>query len=230
MIRPLLDRLGWKLLSLAIAVVLWAAFVSSPELVTSISAPIEFQNMPPDLELSSRLPERVYLEVQGQSSRLHHFDPSLTAVILNLSSVNRPGEHTFTIERRNIDLPAGLTLMRALPSQVRLRFEQRLAADVPVKVRFSGLPPAGYRVSREEVRPQTLRIIGPESRVKQVGYAETDPIDLSHAVSRAEFRVHTFVADSQVRLVSSPVVQVVITLEKTAPGEAPSDGQGTVRN
>ncbi len=231
MIRALLDNAGWKLLALAIAIALWVSFVASPELLTSVSAPIQYQNMPSELEMSSDVPERIYLEVQGPSARLRTYDASRTAVLIDLSGVHRPGEYTFTVDNKNIDLPAGLKLVRAVPGQVRLRFEQRVSVDVPVRVRFSSPPPEGYRIARETITPKHLKIIGPESRVRQIGYVETDPVDLSHVIGKAQFRVHTFVPDPQVRFLSSPEVEVLINLEKTAQGGAISDeGAATVRN
>jgi YbbR domain-containing protein len=214
MMRLVLQNLPLKLLALAISVLLWVVFVDRPELVTSVSAPVEYQNTPDNLELSSSLPERVYLEVQGPSARLHSLDLSQASVVLNLGSVRQPGEHTFTIERRNIDMPAGLRLVRVVPSQVRLQFERRMQADVPVRLHVMGPPPAGYHVGRHEVQPRMLQIIGPESHVKQVAFAETDPIDLSGIVGQAEFPIQTFISDRQVRLLSSPVVHVKIWLEK----------------
>jgi YbbR domain-containing protein len=229
--RLLFHNLGWKLLALALAVVLWAVFIGSPELVTSVSAQIEYQNVPPDLEMSSDAPARVHLDVEGPSARLRSVDPSQTAIILNLSAVQRPGEYTFAVERSHIDLPNDVKLLRAVPGQVRLRFERRGTAEVPVRVRFSAPPPEGYRIGRQQVRPQTLQIIGPESRIRQIGYVETDPLDLSRVVGSAQFRVHTFMPDPQVRFLSSSLVEVTISLEKNAPGGAPSDGGATaIRN
>jgi len=182
--------------------------------------------------MGSDAPERIYLEVQGPAARMRSFNASRTAVLLNLSNVHRSGEYTFTVNQENVvDLPAGLKLMRAVPGQVRLSFEQRLTLDVPVRVRFSSPPPEGYRIIRETVSPKRLSVIGPESRVRQVGYVETDPIDLSRTIGEAQFRVHTFVPDPQVRFVSSPEVEVIINVEKTAQGGAVSDeSAATVRH
>ncbi|MGO9094372.1 MAG: YbbR-like domain-containing protein [Bryobacteraceae bacterium] len=214
-LHPVFQNLRWKLLALAIAVGLWAAFVSSPELVTFVSAPLQYQNMPQDLEMSADAPERVYLEVRGLSARLRSFDPSRTAVVLNLSAVQHAGEYTFTVDGNHVDLPVGLRLERAVPGQVRLRFEHRVAAQVPVRVRLSGAPPEGYRVARQQVRPRSLTIVGPETRVKRVEYVETDPIDLARAGRETQFHVHTFIPDPQVRFVSPSAVDVVVSLERT---------------
>ena len=169
-------------------------------------------------------------EISGPAARLHEADLTNRRVVLNLESVLRPGERTFTIERRNIDLPAGLSLVRAIPAQVRIAFERSVSASVPVRVRIAVPPPEGYRVARQQALPNALRIVGPESRVRQVESVDADPIDLSRTVGKARFQVHAFVADPQVRFVSSPLVEVSVSLEKTVPGGAPSSGSPTVRN
>jgi hypothetical protein len=79
--------------------------------------------------------------------------------------------------------------------------------------------------------PEKLRIVGPASRVERVKYAETDPIDLSNVVGKAEFRVHVFIGDPQVRLVSSPEVTVKVNLGRAVVQEgAKPGGTATVRD
>jgi hypothetical protein len=230
MIRRLASKVVWPLFALAVAFALWLTFMGSPELVSSISAPIEYQNMPPDLETTTELPRRVSLEIRGPSARLHEADLATRRVILNLDTVQRPGERTFTIEGHDIDLPVGLTLVRSIPAQIRLSFERSVSAEVPVRVRFAAPPPDGYHVATEDVQPRTLTVIGPESRVRLVGYVETDPLDLSRAIGTASFQVHVFVGEPQVRFVSPPQVQVNVTLEKKVQGGVAARGSATVRN
>lgn len=230
MMRQLAAKVGWPLFALAVAFALWITFTASPTLVASISAPVEYQNMPPDLETSSELPRQVYVEIEGPSARLHELDLSSRKVLLDLAGVQAPGERTFTIDGRNIDLPADIRMVRAIPAQIRLSFERRVHADVPVKVHFAAPPPEGYHVVGEEIHPSVLKIVGPESRVKQIGYVETDPIDLSRSIGKAQFQVQTFLRDPQVRFVSSPLVQVGISVEKSGQGGTASSDPATVRN
>jgi YbbR domain-containing protein len=82
-------------------------------------------------------------------------------------------------------------------------------------VRTGPQEPSGYRIVQEEVRPARLTITGPEGSLRQIDSAQTDPIDLSKVVGRAEFHVHAYVPDPQVRFEGSPLVTVTVTVEKT---------------
>ena len=213
MIRLLLDNLGWKLLSLALAVLIWLTFASAPEVATSVAVPVEFQRIPGGLDIVSDLPERVRLQVQGAASKLEPAVLSSIAVVLDLRDVQSPGQRTFTIDHQNVRLPLGVRLIRAVPGQLRVEFEQRVSREVPVRVRFSGLPATGYRVGYFEARPAKLTVLGPESRVQQVEYAETDPVRPVPKAGAAEYRTNAFVREPQVRFAAPPVVRVRVVLE-----------------
>jgi hypothetical protein len=219
MISLLTRNLGWKLLSLAIAVLLWLAIVGEPEVATSISVPIQYKNIPRDLEVSSEVLDRVHLEVRGPSGKVSPSSLADTAIILDLGAVHQSGERTYTIRQDNVNLPSDVVFLRAVPAQIRLHFERRLSREVPVQVRHSEPPPPGYEVVSEIVRPDSLRIVGPESHIQEVESVQTDPIDLSQVVGATEFHVHTYVPNPQVRFEGSSVVTVSVEVQKVSQGE-----------
>ncbi|MEO8028310.1 MAG: CdaR family protein, partial [Bryobacteraceae bacterium] len=75
----------------------------------------------------------------------------------------------------------------------------------------------GFKVERYEIDPPTLRVAGPAELVKQVTGAQTDALNLSTTEHDADFRVNTFVADSQVRLDSPPIVKVHVVVVPSKP-------------
>lgn len=208
------ENLGWKVFSLAVAVFLWISFSSDPEIGTFVSVPVEYRSMPDDLEISSDIASTVSLDVRGSATRLREFSTAPSGVVLDLSGIHEPGERTFQIDGGNVQLPSDIRLVRAIPTQLRFRFEKRTQRDVPVQVRLSGEPQPGYQVDHYEVTPQTMTVVGPESRVNRSEFAVTDPIDLSRVVGVAQFSVDAFVPDPHVRFLKPTRVTVRVYMEK----------------
>lgn len=211
MLGLVFQNFGWKLLSLAVAVALWALVASEPELATFATVRPEYKNLPDEIEISSDPAGSVVLELRGPSGELG--EGVRPAVVLDMSGA-QPGERTFTIGDGNVKLARGVHLVRAIPSQVRFQFEERAARSVPIRVRFAGEGQKGYSVAHYAIVPERLRIIGPASHVARVTAAVTDPVDVSLASSSSEFRVNAFVEDSFVRFESSPQVTVNVTMKR----------------
>ena len=213
MIELITRNAGWKLFSLLVSLLLWFAFARDPDVGAFVAVPVEYRGMPDDLEISSDLVESVSVDLRGPSEKIANFSAAKSAVVLDFSGIHKPGEQTFQIDERNISVPSGMRLERAIPAQIRLQFEQRTQLAVPVQVRFSGAAPKGYQLEHYNVAPEELTVVGPESRVKKIEYAVTDPVDLSSVVSESEFHVNAFVGDPHVRFEKPEKISVKVYME-----------------
>jgi YbbR domain-containing protein len=218
--RQLFTRnLGWKLLSLVIAILLWLAVAREPEVATSLSVPVEFKNPRDDLDISGNLPDRVRLEVRGPSGRLTPDNLSTVAAMLDLSDA-QPGEQTYTIRGRNLNLPSGVIFYQAIPSQLTLRFEQLAIKEAPVQAVFMNKP-TSYRIASQQFSPAKVRIRGSDDRVRAINQIKTDPMDLSGVAGEKVFHTHLNVGDAQVRVLDAPAeITVRVKLEKILNGGA----------
>lgn len=212
--RLITRNFGWKLGSLTLAVLLWFAILGEPELVTTHTAPILYKSLPQGLLIGIDALDQVRVELRGPSGKLSPDRLAEMAVLLDLSDVKGPGERTFTLSDADFHLPQGVTFLRSVPSQLRMRFARLASREVPVNIRIYAPPPAGYRVVSQEAVPPALRIAGPEGRVTAVPGADTDAIDLSSVTESREIKVNAFVSDPQVRFEVSPAVTVKLTIEK----------------
>ncbi len=214
MIQFLTKNLGWKLLSLIAAFLIWVNIASEPELTTILSAPVEYKNYPKDLEISSDIVETVDVETHGPAGLLRDLGTSHLAAIVDFSSVRLPGERTFTLTSAELNLPRGIQLIRIIPAQLRFRFEHRMTRDIPVRVPFSGKLPTGLGLASFSVVPQTLTIAGPQSRVEAVDKAASDPFDLTQVNGNTKQKLSVYVGEPQVRVLGVPQVTVSIQVEK----------------
>lgn len=204
---------GVKLLSLAVAVLLWMATVGEPDAATAVGVPIQYRNLPQNLEFSSELVQSAYIEVRGSSGRLTGL--SNAVVMLDMAGQTRPGERTFSILEENVKLPPGVQFVRAVPSQIRVKLEYQVSRSVPVVVRYAAVAPEGYRIAKQDVSPQLAKIMGPASRVQAIDRVQTDPIEVASIDVEQTFHVQAFAGDQQVRVDrNDQMITVKVTLEK----------------
>jgi hypothetical protein len=204
----------WKLLALAGAVVIWALVTNEPELSTFVRVPLEFRNLPTDLDIAAQPADALTLELRGPASELRGQGESRRpAVVLDLSGA-RPGQRTFHIGNGNISLPRGVRLVRAMPSEVRFDFERGAVREIPVEARFTGEGAHGYVVAKYTISPPKLPVEGPVNHVTHLPSAATDPIDVSSAVDTAQLRVNAFLTDPFVHFEGSAEVVVTVTMKK----------------
>ncbi|HTX38058.1 MAG TPA: CdaR family protein [Bryobacteraceae bacterium] len=211
----LFENFGWKALSLASAITLWWLVASEPELAGFATVRLEYKNLPEDLEISSEPVGSVTLELQGPSLVLRGVGDGgvQPAVVLDMSDV-APGERTFTISHADVQLPRGVRLVRAIPSEVRFAFDRHMVREIPVNVRLTGAGKNGYVVASCQAAPAELRLVGPAGRLARIVSVVTDPVDVSNVVGSQEFRVNAFIDDPYVRFEGSPQVTVTVTMRK----------------
>jgi YbbR domain-containing protein len=198
---------AWKLASLCIAFLIWLILTGSRDTTASLTAPVQYRNMPKNLESSSEMAEEVHVQLRGSTTRLARMASQPPAVVVDLSPVRGPGETTFTLTRSNVSLPTGLILERIIPSQIRLTMETRVARVIPIKAKFKDLP-QGMVILSQEVTPGRIRVVGPESVVNALDSVETDAVDVRSLNGNGEANTQAYVHDPRVHLLDSPKVTV----------------------
>jgi YbbR domain-containing protein len=213
--RLLTENLSWKLLSLGIAIGLWVLFVGETEIATSLPVAVQYKNVPHELEVVTEQLDRVFLRVRGPATRLNASTLRDVRVVFDLAAVHGAGERTFTLGSDNLQLPVGVDVIRVVPSQVRLMIDKRITREVPVEIHYAGPPPPGYRITKQEVSPDKVRVVGPERRLMNLQRVQTDSVDLAATVGDATFRVPASISDPQVRFENlPPTITVSVFLEK----------------
>lgn len=212
--RILWHNLDLKLASLAIAFLLWSAMGSEPMAEVGYDVPLHLGNVPGGMELSSETPTAVQVWLRGPSSALRQLSRSDVAVSIDLSGFHKPAERSFTLEVEEVSLPLGVKVVRIAPSQVTIRLEERLERALRVMPRLVGTTAPGYRISRYEVFPDKVVVVGARSRVSFLEQAFTDPIDLTGVIGRTQFWTNVFLPDPVVRLQTPQQVRVTVYMER----------------
>jgi len=129
--RALTRNLGWKVLSVLLAITLWIAVDGEPELVTLQSVPVFYQNVESNLALVANPPAAIRIELRGASDVLSRENLANVAVLLDLAGLTEPGERVFPVTRANITLPAGVRFVRSDPPELRLHLDRTSKGNPP---------------------------------------------------------------------------------------------------
>jgi YbbR domain-containing protein len=213
--RHLLHDWQLKLLSLAIAVVLWWAVGHDPTVESIVTAPIEFHHAPDNLAMISDSSFEVQVTVSGPERTIRAMKPSEVNAVLDLSGVN-PGERTFDIGPKQVLVPRGVTVERVVPGQLHIAFAANATRTVDVRPRVIGSFVAGYGITEVYADPATIAIVGPANRVDAIDTAITDPVDATGVVGRATFTTHAYVTDPLVRVQHPVPIHVTVTTGKSS--------------
>jgi YbbR domain-containing protein len=211
--RYVFHNLGLKLVALALAAGLWLAVARDPVAEVAVEVPLEFRNVPQDLEINSESVPKAQIRLRGPERVIHRLQPSDIDVEIDLNGV-RPGARTFDLTAQQIHQPAELEVVQLVPSQFHLTFDSRLSRQVPVQPRVAGSFAPGYEIGQIAVDPPTITITGPKKRVEAVESAITDPLDVSGAMDRMSFLRHAYVSDPLVQVATSDPVKITVTMQK----------------
>ena len=209
-LQVLTRNLVWKLVALAAAFLIWVGVANEPSLATIVTVPVEYNNFPKELEISSPIIDTINVEARGPSGQLRGLHDSRLAAVVDFGNVKSPGQRTFTLSSANLNLPRGIELVRTIPAQLRFTFDYHAVRELPVTVPFSGKIPSGYAVASVEVLPPALRIGGPKSQVENMAKLTADPFDVSNVTGDTEQTLSVFAGEPEVRILGAAQVRVKI--------------------
>jgi YbbR domain-containing protein len=220
-----------KLLSLAIALVLWLLVTGHNQPVTAhVNVQLNFIR-PPSLEISNDPPRTVDVMLTGSRNKLDDLT-SLDLVATVDISDQRAGERVLRLaDKAQISLPQGVKVDGFQPSAVPVRLEPIIERQVPVDPKIEGKPADGYEVYSAQTNKASVTLRGPDSRVAALPRVPTESIWVAgHKESFMATNVAVDVSDPKVDVID-PVVNVDVEIgerrvERTFNGVAAHDHDG----
>ncbi len=209
--RLLFQHLGLKLVSIALAVLLWLLVAGDPLVERSLRVPLEVQNIPPDLELVGDPPSTVEVRLRGAAGTLSRLVTGDVLALLDLRAA-RPGRRLFHLTTDRVRVPFGVEVTQIQPATIGLTLERTATRTVPVVPQVEGRPLPGFVVAGASADPATVEVVGPESRLRLVTEAITDTVSADGKSASFVERATVGVVDPLVRLREPVVARVTVTI------------------
>ena len=201
-----------KAVAVTIAVLLWLTVAGEPVVERGLEIPLELENVPAELEIASAPPDTVSVRVRGTSRLVSRLDSSEVAAVLDLGD-EEPGRRLFDMFSDRVEVPSGIEITSVVPATVTLTLERRgVPRMVPVVPDIEGEPARGLAVGRIQTDPDSVEVIGPETRLAELQEARTGPVSVAGATADVATEVTVVVADPTLRLVEPVSARVVVEI------------------
>ncbi len=204
-------HLGLKVLAIALASLLWLTVAGEHVVERSLRVPVEFRNIPPQLEIVGDPPGSVDVRLRGSSALLSRVDPGEIVAVLDLAAA-RPGSRLFHLRNDEVRAPYGVEVAQVVPGTLAIELEKSDRRTVPVVPAIEGQPAPGFVRGRVTSDPPTVEVVGPESRVRELAGATTEPVSIAGARAPVRDRVTVGVPDSAVRLLQAQTASVLVEI------------------
>jgi YbbR domain-containing protein len=208
---PLFRRFGLKVVSVVLAALLWLVVSGEQTVERALRIPLEFTNLPPQLELIGDPPTVVDVRVRGSSGTLSRIAPGELVAVLDVRSA-RAGQRLFHLTNTEVRAPFGVEVVQVTPSNVSMLFEPSAMKRVPIAPEIEGQPAAGFEVTGTTTEPATVMIVGPGSALKDLSEATTEAVSIAGARSNVIESVTVGVTDPAVRLRDPQTARVTVKI------------------
>jgi YbbR domain-containing protein len=218
--RYVLHNFLLKVSSLLLAAGLW--LLISPDeqpAEVAVHAPIVFQHVPPQLEVSSEMIPEAQIRVRGPERVIRQLQANQIRAEIELADV-KPGERTFDLTSRLVRHPREVTVVQVVPSQLHLAFDTRMTRDVEIHPRVTGTFADGEQIAKVDADPPRITITGPRHHVEKIDAATTDPIDATGTRGSAVFNTNVYVSDPLVQVVQTTSIRVTVLVQKVGSSTA----------
>jgi YbbR domain-containing protein len=207
----LTSNLGTKLISVAIAIVLWMIVLGSRNVEATKEVPLEIIT-PSDLMPANEVPDRIAFRLSGPKAFLRAvLDRREEPIRVNLAGA-KPGLVTYRFFSDNIRVPIGVKVLSINPTSVLIKLESMKRREVPMRLELRGAVPEGFRIAKAEIKPEKIRLKGPESRLDSIGELPMVPVDVSGTYQSFEREVQLDLSRYNVQL-DGPLPRVSIKIE-----------------
>lgn len=213
--RTFIGRLvaNWqvKLVSVAMAIFFWMIFVGPRSAEIGMSVPIQYTNLPQGVEITGKWMDRIDVRVRGSEAGLAGLKPESVRAVVDLAGVV-PGPNFYKVSRKNLQVPAGITITSIRPNDLHLMIETASEKSMPVVPTMVGALPEKYRIV---IAPQSVSVRALDNNLKQLRSLTTEPIKASDLMERKKLRSAVVIQPEGVQVQAIEPQHVTVTLEPT---------------
>jgi YbbR domain-containing protein len=202
-----------RLISLALAAAMWFVIAGKQTAERGVSVPVEFRNVPRDLEATGKAVDTVDVRVRASPGLIDSLESGKVLATIDFAGAQE-GERIVQLTPAMIQVPFGFRVVKITPSLLTLNLERTARKTIPVRPRVIGRPAPGFEVAEVVSAPPEVRVAGPRSRVQEIESAFTEPVSVEGADRTRTEMVNVGLEDPLLRLEARSRVEVTATVRE----------------
>lgn len=203
----------FRAVALIIAIILWMTVLGGERVEINKVIYFDYQ-IPEHLMISNNAPKEMIVRVAGPQAFIKDYEARKITRTIDLTKAEQK-EYDIPIKDLMLDLPLGIQVISLPIQNLFIRLDRAAWKRVPVRAAFVAALPEGFRVTNVTLKPSTVEIRGPESRLKLIDSLQTDGITLANDSLVQEFESRISVKDHPGVLLDeqSQQVNVIVQIE-----------------
>ncbi|MBI4551067.1 MAG: TIGR00159 family protein [Candidatus Latescibacteria bacterium] len=211
-------NLAAKFLALGLSCLLWFLLVGQQYSETFVNAKLEYQNVPPDLDIvsASMKDTEVQVRVRGPRGSISTLRPDQIRVQLNLASAHE-GLNTIPITDDNLSLPLGMEATAIDPKAITMKFDKIVSRRFPVRFSYTGQLREGLQLASVAIQPETVELRGPVAELNLIQRVTTVPIDLAALTESRTIPCKVQISPQHVYSFRTSIPEVMVSISLNRP-------------
>lgn len=212
--KLLLSNWRLKVSSCAASVILWFLVVGPRGSELGVTVPLQYTNLPPDLEITGQWMDKIDVRLRGSEQALLNLKPGAVRAVVDISGVV-PGVNFFRITSKNLQVPPGTAISEIRPTDLTLAIEEASTKKLSVVPTLVGTLPENVRVM---VTPAEVQVKATQQELRKITSITTDRVDIADLKTKGKITVPVAIKPEGLVIDSIDPLYVTVSLEEPEKG------------
>jgi uncharacterized protein (TIGR00159 family) len=197
-------------LSLLIMTGIWFGFTRSQDTIVALNVPVEYVSRPTAYEILDTSNDAARLQLYGSSALVRSLRQGQVQVKVDLSKAIE-GKNTYTITQDNIVLPPGVFLHKVDPPVIEVTLDRHFTKELPIQVDWVGKLPDNLAVTKVNVSPEKINVVGGSKTLESVKTLYTAPVSLDTLSKSGSITTTVVLTPASLRVAPDSTDRVIVT-------------------
>jgi len=157
----------YRALALLLAMMCWYVVSGQEKVETWLEVPLEFVNLPQQMEITSGLVNKLQVRIRGTSNQVRSLSTGRLAYKLDLGKL-QVGSNVIPLVPENMAITSAVEVVEINPTRLELVADVMVSKSVPVHLDWEGLPGEDTHFLNATLVPDQVTVTGFASALENV--------------------------------------------------------------